>query len=128
MKAIRYKIFLPIFTLVLILFALAAESVYFSDFEYRFRTRMFNKTLIAKETIMEECLNNMKPILANENHHGSNIENDLFSVAENNKISILEYFDNKLVYWSDNDFDVPPVYIDSLFNKPLVLTTTGLRK
>jgi hypothetical protein len=56
---------------VLILFALAAESVYFSDFEYRFRTRMFNKTLIAKETIMEECLNNMKPVLANENHHGS---------------------------------------------------------
>ena len=125
MKAIRYKIFLPIFTLVLILFALAAESVYFSDFEYRFRTRMFNKTLIAKETIMEECLNNMKPILANENHHGSNIENDLFSVAENNKISILEYFDNKLVYWSDNEFDVPPVYIDSLYNKPLVFLQNG---
>ena len=82
MKSNRYKILLSILTLVLILFALAAESVYFSDFEYRFRTRMFNKTLIAKETIMEECLNNMKPILANENHHGSDTENDLFSVAE----------------------------------------------
>jgi len=125
MKANRYKILLSILILVPILFALAAESVYFSDFEYRFRTRMFNKTLIAKETIMEECLNNMKPILANENHHGSDTENDLFSVAEENSISILEYFDNKLVYWSDNEFDVPPVYIDSLFNKPLVFLQNG---
>jgi signal transduction histidine kinase len=125
MKATRYKILLSILTLVFILFALAAESVYFSDFEYRFRTRMFNKTLIAKETIMEDCLNNMKPILANENHHGSNTENDLFSVAEKNRISILEYFDNKLVYWSDNDFDVPSVYVDSLFDKPLVFLQNG---
>ena len=124
MKANRYTIFLSILTLVLILLALAAESVYFSDFEYRFRTRMFNKTLTAKETIMEDCLNDMKPILANENHHGSDTENNLFSIAEKNRISILEYFDNKLVYWSDNEFDVPSVYIDSLYNKPLVFFRT----
>jgi hypothetical protein len=48
-----------------------------------------------------------------------------FSVAEKNKISILEYLDNKLVYWSDNEFDVPPVYIDSLYNKPLVFLQNG---
>jgi two-component system, NtrC family, nitrogen regulation sensor histidine kinase NtrY len=125
MRACHYKILLSILTLVLILLALAAESVYFSDFEYRFRTKMFNKALIAKESIMEECLNIMKPILANANHHGSDTENDLFSVAEKNRISILEYFDNKLVYWSDNEYDVPPVYIDSLYDKPLVFLQNG---
>ena len=81
---------------------------------------MFNRTLAAEETIMEDCLNSMKPILAQEDHHGSESENNLFSVAEQNKITILEYFDNKLVYWSDNEFDVPAVLDDSLFSKPLV--------
>jgi len=125
MSANRYPVFLSVLTVTLIILALAAESVYFSDFEYRFRTRMFNKTLIAKEAIMEDCLNAMKPILAKENHHGSGTENDLFSVAENNRISILEYFDNKLVYWSDNEFDVPPVFVDSIYNKPLIFLQNG---
>ena len=125
MRGNRYRIFLSVLTFVLILMALAAESVYFSDFEYRFRTKMFNKTLAAKETILEDCLNDMKPILASENHHGSITENELFSVAEKNRISILEYVDNKLFYWSDNEFDVPVVFIDSLYNKPLVFLQNG---
>jgi hypothetical protein len=83
---------------VLIILALVAESVYFSDFEYRLRTRIFNKTLAAKEAIMEDCLNDMKPILAQENHHGSSSENNVFSIAEQNRISILEYLDNKLFF------------------------------
>ena len=125
MRTNRYPILLSILTVAFILLALAAESVYFSDFEYRFRTKMFNKTLIAKETVMEDCLNAMKPILANVNHHGSISENNLFSIADQNKISILEYLDNKLIYWSDNEFDVPAVFVDSLFDKPLVFLQNG---
>jgi two-component system, NtrC family, nitrogen regulation sensor histidine kinase NtrY len=125
MKSNHYRILLVIMTIVMILMALAAESVYFSDFEYRFRTRMFNKTLAANEQILEDCLNNMKPILALEDHHGSNSENNLFSVAEQNNITILEYLDNKLFYWSDNGFDVPPLLEDSLYSKPLVFLQNG---
>jgi signal transduction histidine kinase len=125
MKTHRYPILLSILTLVLILLALAAESVYFSDFEYRFRTKMLNKTLALKETVMEECLNEIKPVLANVNHTGSISETDLFSKAEKNKISLLEYVDKKLIYWSDNEFDVPSDYIDSLFNKPLEFLQNG---
>ena len=86
---------------------------------------MFNKTLASKEKIMEDCLNAMKPILAFENHHGSITENNLFSVAEQNKITILEYVDNKLWYWSDNGFYVPPALDDSLYSKPLVFLQNG---
>ncbi|HEX7492835.1 MAG TPA: hypothetical protein VF346_01340, partial [Bacteroidales bacterium] len=125
MRSNRYLIFLSVLTFALILMALAAESVYFSDFEYRFRTKMFNKTLAAKETILEDCLNEMKPILASEKHHGSITENKLFSIAEKNRISILEYVDNKLWYWSDNEFDVPVSFMDSLYNKPLVFFQNG---
>jgi len=105
--------------------ALVSESVYFSDFEYRFRTRMFNKDLIAKEMIMEDCLNAMKPILANEDHHGSISENNLFLIAEQNKITILEYLDNKLNLWSDNQFNAPSEFDKSLYDKPLVFLQNG---
>jgi len=125
MRANRYPILLFILTIVLIVLALVAESVYFSSFEYRFRTKMFNKTLVAKETIMEECLTAMKPVLAKENHHGSVLENNVYSIAERNHISILEYLDNRLTYWSDNDFDVPRVLTDSLYSKPLVFLQNG---
>src|SRR5450759_3728340 len=125
MRANRYPIFLSILTVVLILLALAAESVYFSDFEYHFRTRMFNKILAEKETIIENCLNAMKPILAFENHHGSVSENNVYLTAEQNRITILEYLDNKLFFWSDNGFDVPVDYIDSLYKKPLVFFQNG---
>jgi len=125
MRASRYPVILFFLAAGLFVLALIAESVYFSDFEYRFRTRMFNRKLRDKEKIMDDCLNAMKPILAWENHHGSNSENDLFSEADKNKITILEYVDNVLLYWSDNEFDVPPVYVDSLYSKPLVFFQNG---
>src|SRR5512133_3045401 len=93
----RGWIILIILTVIFIVLAILAESLYFSDFEYRFSTAMFNKRLAAKEKIMDDCLNNMKPILVNAIHHGSSSEVNLFSLAEENKITVLEYIDNKLI-------------------------------
>lgn len=121
----RFRIVLAVVTVFFVLLSLVAESVYFSDFEYRFRTRLFNKTLIEKEAILDDCLQKMRPILAVEDHHGSMPENNLFALAELNKITILEYLDNKLMYWSENDFNVPQVINDSTYNKPLVFLQNG---
>ena len=125
MRGSHYRLFLIILTVVMLLMALAAEALFLSDFEYRFRTKMFNKTLRAKERIMDECLNAMKPILATRDHHGSVPENKLFTIAEQNEITILEYLDNKLVYWSDNAFSVPDFLDDSLYSKPLIYLQNG---
>jgi two-component system nitrogen regulation sensor histidine kinase NtrY len=125
MKANRNTIILSILTAVLIIIAFGAEKAYFSGFEYRLRTKMFNKTLVAKETVMDYCLNAMKPLLAMESPYDTISRNDLFKIAEKNRITLLEYVDNKLWYWSDNEFDVPHDYIDSLYNKPLVFLQNG---
>ncbi|MEI6049789.1 MAG: ATP-binding protein [Bacteroidota bacterium] len=125
MRGNRYIIFLIILTVAVFFMAILAESVFFSDFEYRFRTKMFNKTLIAKERTMEECLNAMKPIMATRDHHGSFTENRLFSIAEQNEITILEYLDNKLINWSDNGFSVPKFFNDSVYSKPLIFFQNG---
>ena len=125
MKEKRYRLLLVLSTVAVILLALATESLYFSDFEYNFRTKRFNKILGEKEKILEDCLNNMKPILARGEPHGSISESNLFSVAEPNQVTILEYLDNKLLYWSDNGFDVPSFQDDSLFNKSLIFLQNG---
>ncbi|MDO9341842.1 MAG: hypothetical protein Q7T72_15140, partial [Bacteroidales bacterium] len=125
MRGSRYRLFLIILTGVIFLMALAAESLFLSDFEYRFRTKMFNKTLRAKERTLEECLNAMKPLMSSNHHHGSVIENNLFTIAEQNEITILEYLDNKLINWSDNGFSVPKFLNDSLYAKPLIFLQNG---
>jgi two-component system, NtrC family, nitrogen regulation sensor histidine kinase NtrY len=125
MKPNRNAIILSVTTVVLVILAFAAEKAYFSDFEYRLRTRMFNKTLVAKENVMDYCLDAMKPLLAKGNPYDTISHNDLFAIAEKNNITILEYVDNKLWYWSDNEFDVPSDYTDSLYNKPLVFLQNG---
>ena len=125
MKDGRLKISPFILAIALILLAIVTDWIYLSDFEYKFRTRRFNKILKEKEKIMENCLNGMKPILARGETHGSPTENKLFSTAEQNGITILEYIENKLVYWSDTDFDVPRILVDSIYSKPFIFMRNG---
>ncbi|NMC38014.1 MAG: HAMP domain-containing protein [Bacteroidales bacterium] len=125
MKEPRFKYSLSILTAVMIIVSIAVESVYFSDFEYWLRTKRFNKVLREKEKVMDECLNGMEPILARGEGHGSSAENRLFSLAEKNRITLLEYIGDKLIYWSDNDFDVPVFLPDSAFSHPLIFVQNG---
>ena len=121
----RFRLYLVILTIVLLILALFAESVYFSDFEYRVRTKKFNKILAGKETLTENCLNSLKLILDKGEDIGSVTRNNLFSIIEKQGITLLEYVDKKLMYWSDNSFDVPPAFNDSLFTKPLIFIQNG---
>jgi two-component system, NtrC family, nitrogen regulation sensor histidine kinase NtrY len=121
----RTILFLVAAAIILFILALVAESVYFSDFEYHFRTRRFNNILHEKEKIMENCLNGLKPALALSEPLGSVSESKVFFTAEENEITILEYLDNKLIDWSDNDFDVPREFDDSLYAKPVIFLRNG---
>ena len=125
MSKLRKILFLFAVTLIMAVLAIITDKLYFSDYEYHLRTRYFNKILAEKETIMESCLRNMEMLISNRAHHGSDTEKNIFTVAEKNNIIILEYSDNKLVYWSDDNFDVPLYFNDTLYNKPLVFFQNG---
>ena len=125
MKIKDYRFWPVILTIVAALLALAAESLYFSDFEYNFKTRKFNKLLIDKENILEDCLERMKPILARGEPHGSTSETNVFSVARQNEITILEYFDGRLVAWSDDGFEVPLFLNESFLSRPIIFLQNG---
>ncbi|MGE5419946.1 MAG: ATP-binding protein [Chloroflexota bacterium] len=124
MRRRRFMITLAIAAIILVVLANAADWLYFGDFEYKFRTRRFNKVLNERESTMEKLLNSMKPLLATEDHHESVPEVNLFSVAEKNKITILEFLDNTLIDWSDNEFDVPTGF-DTLYYKPFIFLQNG---
>ena len=86
----KRRLFLAIFTVILVLAAVTAESVYQSDYENKFRTRRFNKILREKEKTMEECLNELKLLLARGEPRGSVSEEKVFTIAEQNGITILQ--------------------------------------
>ena len=59
------KILIPLLvTIVLVSLAIVSEKLYFTDFEYHFRTKVFNRVLAEKVAFMDQCLEDMKPILA----------------------------------------------------------------
>jgi len=120
------KILIPLLvTIVLVSLAAVSERLYFTDFEYHFRTKVFNRVLAEKQSIMDQCLEGMKPILAEDDHHGSISENNIFRIAEENNITLLEFLDEKLIFWSDNRFDVPYYLIDTLYSRPLIFLQNG---
>ena len=128
MKESRRRIFLVFLTVVFLVFALLAESLYFSNFEYNFLTRRFNRVLAEKELIMEQCLTGLQPVFAGNAPADSLSGNNMFSfadVAEKNDITILYYLDHKLNSWTDNSFDVPRILNDSLFSKPVIFWQNG---
>jgi two-component system nitrogen regulation sensor histidine kinase NtrY len=124
MRSKQYRLYLQISTIIVILLAIVSESIYFSDFEYKLRTGKFNKVLSEKETIIENCLISLKPILDKGENVSQDAKEKLFSAIENQG-TLLEYVDNKLFHWSDNSFDVPKTYDDSLFSRPLVFIQNG---
>jgi signal transduction histidine kinase len=121
----RYRLILAFITITVIAIAVVSELIYFSDFDYNIRTRRFNKILSEKERIMEQCLSGLKVFLEHAESHSDMSQDNIFRLAEQEGITILEYFDGNLVHWSDNSFDIPKIIDNDLFDKPLVFIQNG---
>jgi len=119
---LRLMIIVPV---LLLLLAMVSESLYFSDLEYRYRTARFNRILHQKEKMTEECLRSLESLTAHGGLNDTVPASNLLSSARNNDITVLQYLDKKLVYWSDNDFDVPMVFDDSLYARPIIFLQNG---
>lgn len=107
------------------LLATVAEFLYNGDLEYGIRRAAFNKILVNKEIKAGECLQSLKNILEKGEDIGSVSRSDLNRVIRDEGITILDYLDGRLVYWSDNSFEVPVVFNDTLFSKPFVFIHNG---
>lgn len=125
MKGKRLILILSIATIALILMAILSESEYLSDFEYRLHTKRVNRTIIEKQKVLDNCMTGLRLIFARGGSPQSVAESAIFSIAEKNQITLLYYLDGKLIYWSDNSFDVPIMLDNSLFSKPLVFIRNG---
>ncbi|HVN56903.1 MAG TPA: HAMP domain-containing sensor histidine kinase [Bacteroidales bacterium] len=121
----RTKIIFGLVAVILVLLSKAAEIVYFGNFEYRQRTKRFNELLSRKETVTENCMQGLKSFLE-KGEDLDNVSNSrVFRVMDQEGITLLWYFDRKLVHWSDNSFNIPAVYDDSLLSKPIAFIHNG---
>lgn len=125
MKWLRKSTLLPAAAFLMLLLSLLADSVYRSDLEYRFLTKRFNKILAQKEDITDRCLSSLKNILEEGAKIGSLSKGNLRKIIAEERITILDYLDGKMVHWTDNSFEVPTVYNDTLFSKPVVFIHNG---
>ncbi len=110
---------------LLTVMAIASERVYFSDFEYRYHTRRVNRIIAEKEKILDNCMTGLSLIMARGGSPQSVAESAIFSIARKHRITLLEYVDGKLFYWSDNSFNVPVMLNNSLFSDPVVFIQNG---
>jgi hypothetical protein len=117
--------FLIAMVIVLLLLAKLAESVYYGSFEYRQRTKKFNRILAAKEAVTNNSFTSLRSYLGKGEHIDTVSQSNVIKTLESEGITLLWYLDKKLVYWSDNSFDIPLVYDDSLFAKQMVFIHNG---
>ena len=121
----KYRLILIFLTLLIFILSIIAESMYFGDIEYFIRTKRFVRILTGKELIAEDCLTKISAVAEMNINPESNSGVDFLSLARDEGISLFRYNNGKLAYWSDNSFDVPSDFEDSLFIKPIVFIQNG---
>lgn len=107
------------------LMASVSGILYKGNFEYKFRTKRFNRILERKERVTAECLTDLKEILEKGENADPESGTKLFTLISKEGVTILEYLDRKLVYWSDNSFEVPVIYNDTVFSKQFIFIHNG---
>ena len=112
------KIFiLSAILIFLIIAGFFAESVYYGNYEYRLRTRRFNRILRAKEKVMDQCIEEMKNASDSIESLNNAYIGSVSRLAGKNQITLLVYENDRLSFWSDNGFDVPEVWDERIFEQ-----------
>jgi len=89
MKKISEKAILGSVIALLLLVAIGVENFYFSDFEYRYRTKRFNRILSEKEKLTDYCLTSLKNMVERGEEISDVSKSELFNVIESEGITIL---------------------------------------
>lgn len=125
MKGKNYRLLLLIVTFLMLALSIVTESLYFGDVEYFTRTNKFAGILAAKEKTAEDCLFRFQSQIQMNINPEEGKSDNLFSTARKEGIALLQYRNDSLILWSDNGFDVPQIYNDSVFFEPLVFMQNG---
>jgi two-component system nitrogen regulation sensor histidine kinase NtrY len=123
----RLKDIRIVFIAALVAAALAVSSdyLYFSNFEWRYRTARLDKKLIEKEQKAERLLMGMESQLKESSDPSLFFHNSTGSDALKDGIALLVYKENRIAYWSDNSIAFPLVYEAGLDNHKPVFFSNG---
>ena len=110
---------------VMVVMAMVADHLYFSDLEWKYRTSRLNNELINREKKADAMLKEMEAGLASgESSYFLNHDKVGISSSEND-IILLIYTDTVISYWSDNSVTFPERYYSNFQTHNPVFISNG---
>lgn len=109
-----------IVTLAFALLAIAADQIYFSNLEWRYRTARLKNAIEFREAKANQLISATEARLSSGRINAVLLKEGINSAASRDDILLLVYNKRKISYWSDNSVSFQPVYSDSLATKKLV--------
>jgi len=107
-------------TVAFLLLAIAADKIYFSDLEWRYRTSKLSRDIEFSTAKANQLINETEARLASGRGTNLLLKEGIDQPASRDDILLLVYYKKKISYWSDNSVSFQPVYSDSLATKKMV--------
>ena len=125
MKVERYKLHIALIALLLIVAASITGFMGKGESGKRVIVSRLENNVISKEKLTSKFVDFLADDIISGSFFINYFENKGYEKAANNDITLLVYSDNMLKYWSDNTFEVPPVYNQELFGEPIIFLQNG---
>ncbi len=109
-----------ILVFIFAILATAADRIYFSNIEWKFRTSRLQKSIEAKEARAVQLINETEARLASGRGTSALTKENVTNAANKDDILLLVYYKNRISFWSDNNVSFQPLYNDSLAVKKMV--------
>jgi len=103
--------------LALALTSVTADRLYFSNIEWRFRTRKFNHELELRQNRARNLILETEKYLVSGTNPSSLAQTALSRILSRDELVLLVYSNGKIAFWSNNCVSFPPVFSDSISTK-----------
>jgi len=103
--------------LALALASVSADKLYFSDIEWKFRTRKFNRELDLRQNRARSLILEAEKYIISGTEPSSLAQTELSRILSRDEIMLLVYSKGRIEFWSNNCVSFPPVFSDSISTK-----------
>jgi two-component system, NtrC family, nitrogen regulation sensor histidine kinase NtrY len=106
-----------IIALALALASVSADRLYFSNIEWKYRTRKFNHELDMRQNRARNLILETEKYIVSGTSPSSLAQTGLSRILSRDEIILLVYSKGRIEFWSNNCVSFPPVFSDSICTK-----------
>jgi two-component system, NtrC family, nitrogen regulation sensor histidine kinase NtrY len=117
MSELRKIKIIGLIALALALTSVTADRLYFSNIEWRYRTRKFNHELELRQNRARNLILETEKYLVSGTNPSSLAQTPLSRILSRDELVLLVYSKGEIAFWSNNCVSFPPVFSDSISTK-----------